>query len=176
MLPLSGFSKPIASLRIVLLPDPATPKIALVSPRSRRKDMSLRTTFSSKASETFSNTRIGDGAPSGTLEGCSVSVGLPDISTVTKNCQQQFGDKCIHHDDGDGSGYDRLRGRSSYPLSASASRHTVVATHGCYDEPKKYWFDQPGKDIPEGENLPRRTPVLVRINPKHNNGNDRSSD
>ena len=54
MRPESGFINPSASLRIVLLPEPATPKMALVSPCGRRKEMSSSTTLSSNARVTFS--------------------------------------------------------------------------------------------------------------------------
>src|SRR5207302_7907226 len=64
MCPLSGFTSPIAILRIVLLPDPATPKIALVSPRGSWKEIPSRTILSSNEMETSSNTMA---AP----DGCS---------------------------------------------------------------------------------------------------------
>src|SRR5580698_1792084 len=60
MSPASGFISPRASLRIVLFPEPATPKIALVSPFASWKEMSFKTVRPSNAIETLSKEMTGD--------------------------------------------------------------------------------------------------------------------
>src|SRR5258707_5978063 len=54
MRPLSGLSSPRQSFRIVLLPEPATPRITLVSPRLSSKETPSRTGTSSKPRTTSS--------------------------------------------------------------------------------------------------------------------------
>src|SRR5215831_10187278 len=54
MWPWSGWSKPRQSLRIVLLPEPATPSTTLVSPRFNSKETRSSTGESSKLMETSS--------------------------------------------------------------------------------------------------------------------------
>src|SRR5580658_9093671 len=56
MRPESGGMSPRASLRIRLLPEPATPNSALVSPRARRKEIPRSTSLPPKESFTSSNT------------------------------------------------------------------------------------------------------------------------
>src|ERR1700722_19049477 len=60
MRPESGRISPIASFKIRLFPEPATPKRALVSPLARRKETPRRTSFSPKPSATSSNTTAGE--------------------------------------------------------------------------------------------------------------------
>src|SRR5713226_6318538 len=64
MRPASGLSRPSASFRIVLLPDPAMPKIALVSPWASRKEMPFSTSLSSNCRTTSSNATA---SPAGSL-------------------------------------------------------------------------------------------------------------
>src|ERR1700683_3539973 len=59
MRPASGRINPSASFKIRLLPEPATPNTALVSPRFRRKEISRSTSFSAKETATSSNTMTG---------------------------------------------------------------------------------------------------------------------
>src|SRR5690348_14983361 len=97
MCPLSGFSNPSVSLRMVLFPEPATPKIALVSPLARRKEIPSSTRFSSNAIETFSNTTI-SAVPSGP-DGvrCSIAAGGAAMGlAITEDCHQELGRKEIH--------------------------------------------------------------------------------
>src|ERR1700747_2990031 len=54
MRPLSGLSRPRQSFRIVLLPEPATPMITLVSPRFSSKETPFSRAMSSKPIETSS--------------------------------------------------------------------------------------------------------------------------
>src|SRR6476661_7620394 len=54
MWPRSGWSKPRQSLRMVLLPEPATPSTTLVSPRLNSKETPSSTGESSKLIETSS--------------------------------------------------------------------------------------------------------------------------
>ena len=63
--PESGRIKPRISLRTVDFPEPLAPRITLVSPRSIRKLMSLRTTESSKDFETFLNSIMGSETATG---------------------------------------------------------------------------------------------------------------
>jgi hypothetical protein len=64
MIPESGFSSPRISLRMVDLPAPLAPRMSLVRPVISVKLTSRRITLSSNASDTLSNTTIGDPGPS----------------------------------------------------------------------------------------------------------------
>src|SRR6185312_10964254 len=96
MWPASGFIKPSASLRIVLFPEPATPKRALVSPCGRRKEMLSSTTLSSNARVTFSKRMAslpccfaaGAGRSSG-------SVGADIVLSVPQQSDEQLRDEEI---------------------------------------------------------------------------------
>jgi len=57
--PESGCSSPSISFRTTDFPQPLAPSRIFISPRFTAKEMSRRTTLSSKASETWSNATIG---------------------------------------------------------------------------------------------------------------------
>src|SRR5437870_10720238 len=65
----------MANLRMVLLPAPAMPKIALVSPRLSWKEIPFRTELLSNAMETSSKTITGDCLCSVVRSGLSTAVG-----------------------------------------------------------------------------------------------------
>src|ERR671922_478840 len=107
MCPRSGFSSANVSFRMVLLPAPATPKIALVSPRASRKEIPLRTWLLSKLMATSSKTTASCVAHAVTTGERSISVGgaaivecfPPAFSGSPENDHQQPRDKYIYRDD-----------------------------------------------------------------------------
>src|SRR5882724_11064607 len=96
--PESGFISPSANFNAVLLPDPATPNRALVSPRGRWKETPFRTTFFSNAMETLSNTTASADESLCWVEGCSIgSVGEDITLPVAKHGKNRLGDKKVDH-------------------------------------------------------------------------------
>src|ERR1700722_7694860 len=98
--PASGLSRPSASFSSVLLPDPATPNNALVSPNGRRNETPRSTLLSSNASSTFSNSmanaddsRVEEAAES------SGRVGADMRLFERQHIHQELSDKQIQHDD-----------------------------------------------------------------------------
>src|SRR6476469_3413506 len=79
MRPRSGWSKPRQSLRMVLLPEPATPSTTLVSPRLNSKETPSSTGESSKPMETSSKM----------IALCTVSMDWSSSNIVFKHCLLQ---------------------------------------------------------------------------------------
>src|ERR1700732_1450863 len=100
MRPESGRISPSTSFRIRLLPDPATPNSALVSPRARRKETPRSTSFSAKARATSSKTTAG--AESSCVVGTAESsgkVGADMVSVEREHGHQESRQEQIHRQD-----------------------------------------------------------------------------
>src|SRR6266550_3149659 len=170
--PPSGFISPKVSLRIVLLPEPATPNRALVSPRGRWKDTPFSTTFSSNAMETLSKiTASAEESPCCTSRLSMGSVGA-DMGwlPVPKHRKDELGDEEIDNQNQYRGSDDRLRGRAAHALRTAARRHAVVAADGSDDESEQNRLDQAHEYIPENQRLPGVTPVLARVESKQQVG------
>src|ERR1700722_17305531 len=98
--PESGLISPIASFRMVLLPAPATPNNALVSPNGRRNETPRSTLFSSNASSTFSNS-MANAEDSRVAEAAESSGRVcADMRLLERqHVHQELSDKQIQHDD-----------------------------------------------------------------------------
>src|SRR5450631_4017961 len=135
MRPESGASSPSASFRIVLLPDPATPNRALVSPKGRWNDTPRRTSFSSNDRCTSSNTMAEPDGRSLTAFARSMGkVGVDIRLLVREQRDQQLRDKEVGDQDKHGSGHHRLRRGPANALRAAARGHAVVTTDRRDDE------------------------------------------
>src|SRR6266700_874040 len=146
--PESGSSSPSASFRIVLLPDPATPNRALVSPTESWKDTARRTALSSKDRCTSSNTMAGSDRRSMTSAVWSRGrVGADIRLPVRQNGDQQLGNKEVGDQDQHGRGYHRLRRCPAHALRAAACGHAVIATDGCDNETKHYRLEQSHENV-----------------------------
>src|SRR5580693_6494694 len=97
--PESGLSRPSASFRMVLLPDPATPNSALVSPSGRRNETPRSTLLSSNASSTFSNS-MASAADSRLAEAAESrgKVGADMRLLERQDVHQKLSDKQNRHD------------------------------------------------------------------------------
>src|SRR5215467_8111857 len=97
MRPASGRINPKHRFRIVLLPEPATPRTTLVSPRLSSNDTPSRTTRSSKASFTSSKMMVL----------WTVSTGLSSGSCMRHSSQrqQELGQDNVHEQNEDRGGH-----------------------------------------------------------------------
>src|SRR6516165_131121 len=176
MWPRSGFTKPIASFRIVLFHDPAVPNKALASPRGKRKEMPSRTTWSSKAIATSSKTITSwDGS---CLASSSVAAGRVG---VTMRLRPQHGHQEAGHEHVDGNDQDhgrdhRLGGRPSHTLCSALGGKAVVAADGCDDVSEYDRLRQPHKHIGEHQRLPGVAPVFMRIHAQQNASDDAAAE
>src|SRR5438105_8266861 len=138
--PASGFRRPSASFRIVLLPEPATPKSALVSPRARRKEIPSSTTLRSNASSTSSKTTASPepGCPAEDLD----SRGRTGVDILMKSAPQENhqepGDKYVDSDDQNHRGYDCFRSCASHALRSAFGRQPVITPDCCHDKSKHH--------------------------------------
>src|ERR1700722_1316010 len=113
--PESGRISPMARFRIRLLPEPATPNKALVSPRARAKEIPRSTLFSPKASATFSKTMTGAELSSVSRAAESSGKVGADISLVVREySHQEAGKEKISSQDEDGCRNHRLRGGAAH--------------------------------------------------------------
>src|ERR1700693_259167 len=143
MRPESGLMSPSASFRMRLLPDPATPNTAFVSPRGRWKETPRRTSLSSKAIATSS--KIMAGAASSFVlatEKSSGKVGVDMGSAIGKRGHQEASDDQVHGEDKNGSRNHRLRSRAAHPLGSSARVHAIKAAYGGDDKAENNGLDQ----------------------------------
>src|SRR6266567_2642304 len=143
IVPESGANSPSASFRIVLLPDPATPKSAFVSPKGRWNDTPRRTSLSSNERRTSSNTIAEPDGLSVTAATRSMGrvgvdmrflVVLLAVLLIRQHRDQQLGDKEISNQNEHGRGHHRLRRRPAHALRAAARRHAVVTANRGDDE------------------------------------------
>src|SRR3984885_7761337 len=142
MRPESGLMRPRASFRMRLLPDPATPNTAFVSPRGRWKETPRRTSLSSKAMATSSKIMAGAGSSSVFATEESGGRGGVDMgSVIGKRGHQEPGDDQVHGEDKNGSRYHRLRSRAAHTLGSSARVHTIKAAYGGDDEAENNGLD-----------------------------------
>src|SRR5690348_16087604 len=128
MTPESGLSRPRISFRIVDLPAPLAPRMSLVRPVISVKLTSRRITLSSNASDTLSNTTIGEPGPS-----ASSSAGdrlLANAICLIQQRNQQPGHEEIDGNHRDRRGDDRVGGRPSDSLRAAARAQAHVAANG----------------------------------------------
>ena len=91
---------PSDNFRIRLLPEPATPKIALVSPRGSRKETPRSTSLSAKDSTTSSKTMTGaELSLVGEVAESSGKVGADMRSAIRKRGHQEASDNQVHCQD-----------------------------------------------------------------------------
>ncbi len=183
--PASGLSRPTISLRMVDFPAPLAPRKIFVWPLMSVKLTSRRMTFSSNASDTWSNTTIGDPGPSassssgersvangicsGTWYWCGGSLyGSPDadrkgprrIGRLVQQRNQQW-----RQEEVDGDHRDRRRdhgvGRGpSDPLRAAPRAQADVTPDGHDDEAERERLDAAPAMRPRGTD--RRAPRSSR--------------
>src|SRR5579872_3092521 len=167
--PPSGRSRPKASLRIVLLPEPATPNRALVSPRESENEIPSSTALSLKARKTLSNATTSRPDSAGTSEGLAmerVGIGLVRPQNQVKQAsQKEIDDENQHRGD------DYCLGSSlANALRSTLCRHSVVAAHGGNQEAIKDRLHQTGENVVILQNLPGSRPVLAPIQAKQCRG------
>src|SRR6266849_8517677 len=171
MRPESGFINPSASLSRVLLPEPATPKRAFVSPCANRNETPSSTRLSSNARETSSN-RIAS------ADGCrvlaarvssgNVGAGMDmdkdtskdQRSAIAQQSDQQLGNKEVDHQNQHRRDHHRLSRGATHALSTPARGHPEITADGRYHEPEEHRLDQPRIHVPPHQRLPGGGPVL----------------
>src|SRR5579862_1135268 len=164
MRPESGLMSPSASFRIRLLPEPATPNIAFVSPRGRWKEIPRNTSLLPKASDTSSNTMAGAELSFAVI--ASESRGRTGVDMrllIRKRSHQEASDDQVHREDQNRGRYHRLRSGLAYALRSAARIHSVEAAYGGDDETENYWLDQSHKYILKHKGLPGVVPVLPGV-------------
>src|SRR4051812_16494464 len=147
MRPASGLSNPSTSLRIVLLPDPATPNSAFVSPTGSLNEIPRRTSVSSKASETSSNSTEKSvcSLPSGVDE--SRGKGGETIgSLVRKYVHQELRGEEVHHDNQHRRRDHGLCRRAPHTLRSPTRRHSIKTSYGRNDETEKQGLQESHED------------------------------
>src|SRR5580700_6868763 len=111
MRPASGRISPSASFRIRLLPEPATPNTAFVSPRASRKETPRSTSFAAKESVTFSNTMAGaESSFMVSTPEASGKVGADMRLMERENGHQEPGYEKVEHKNEHGGSHHRLGG------------------------------------------------------------------
>src|SRR5579864_3715117 len=167
MRPESGSSRPNASLRIVLLPDPATPNRALVSPRGRWNETPRKTALSSKERCTSSKTMAeADGRSTRASKAAGmvgVDIQLPAHLMERQHRDQQLGDKEIGDQNKYGGGHYRLRRRATDSLGTTTRGDSVIAPHRRDDEAEHNRLEQSHEHILQHEYLPGVAPVLTSV-------------
>src|SRR6516164_8553377 len=120
MWPESGLIRPRHSLRIVLLPEPATPSTTLVSPRLSSKETPSSTVKSSNARCTSSKMMV--------LWTVSlISSGESMDSSSQK--EEELGQDGVRSQDENRRGDHRLCGRAAHALRSSARAESVIAAY-----------------------------------------------
>src|SRR5215469_13783894 len=129
--PESGLRRPRASFRIVLLPEPATPNTALVSPIGTLKDTPRSTSFCPKLIQTSSKTmanpefcRSSAGGESRDRGGVAMG------SLIGKHVHEELSGEKIHHDDQHRGSHHSLRGCTADTLCPAPGRHAVKTSDG----------------------------------------------
>src|SRR5579862_2036445 len=170
--PESGLNKPSASLRIVLLPAPATPNSALVSPTASLNDTPRKTSFSPKLNQTSSNS-MEKPEPSWTAV-ARESIGMVGTDMpllIRQDAHQELRGKEIDDNDHHRCRDHGLRGRAADALGSSPRRHSVKTTHRRNDEAEKHRLDQAHKNILKHQRLPRVIPILACVECQQKLGN-----
>src|SRR6476660_6070821 len=167
MCPRSGFSSPRQSFRIVLLPDPATPRITLVSPRRNSKETPSSTGTPSKAMATSSKM----------IALCTVSTDLLSSGSITGSAHsdEELGkdgvDREYEH-----RGHDHCLGSgTAYALRAALGGHPVITPHGGDNETKYQRLYHAGDNIIVLQHLVSAVPVLIAVQAEHEEGDDPST-
>src|SRR6516162_3557145 len=139
MRPASGRMSPRHSLRMVLLPEPAIPSTALVSPRFSSKDTPSSTLRPSKPSTTSSKMMVlctvsRGSSPRGWV--CNVAMGC------SSKLQHELREDDVHGQNKNGCHHDRLGRGAPDPLGAAARGHAVVTPDRGDDKTKEKRLDQ----------------------------------
>src|SRR5438270_1310440 len=137
MRPESGASRPIASLRMRLLPEPATPRRTFVCPWGTRKLTPLRTSFSSKRRYTSSNSM---------QQFCSGGI-TSGMRSHPEDDHEDARYEEVHNNDSHRRDDDGLRGRATHSLRASGGRHAVVTADTGDDESEEAGLNQSLRDV-----------------------------
>src|SRR5690348_9228108 len=161
MLPRLGRSRPIVSFRMVLLPEPATPSSALVSPRSSEKEMPSRTGLPSKLMATSSNTMTGWGCPS--VRQADDSAGRTGAGISLEQVEKQLRCEVVYRQDQDGCGHHGLGSGAPHPLGTAARGQAVVAAYSSHQEAEQQRLNEPNNDVAEFQALVGVAPVLVCV-------------
>src|SRR5882724_6757961 len=162
MRPESGRKRPSASFRIVLLPAPATPKRAFVSPKGSWKETPRRTALSSKERCTSSNT-MAETEDRSAQSGMSGSGGVDMRSLVRQDRNQKLGHKEVRHQNKHRSGHHRLCCGAAHALRAAACSHAVVAADGRNDEAEQSRLQQAHEYVLQHQHFPGVAPVLAGV-------------
>src|SRR5579871_3729165 len=172
MRPRSGFRSPRASFRIVLLPEPATPNKALVSPRGKRKEMPSSTTCSSKAMATSSKTMTSwEGSSRATSRIAAGSVGVA-MRLRSQHSHQEAGHEHVDRDDQDHGCHHGFGGGAAHALGPALGGESVIAAHSRHDKSEDDRLRQPHEYIGEHQRLPGVAPVFMRIHAEQDAGHD----
>src|SRR6266852_3084034 len=176
MCPLSGLMSPSVSFRTVLLPAPAIPKSALVSPRARRNETPSSTTLPSNAMETSSKTTTYR------EESCTARAGFSAgnvcesmASAIGQEHHEQPGNKEVHHQNENRSGNHGLSRGPANALSSAASREPVIAAHRRDNEAEQHRLHQSHEDVLENQGLPGIAPILASVEAEQNSSHHRSA-
>src|ERR1700683_2036375 len=175
MRPESGRISPSTSFRIKLLPEPATPNSALVSPRFRWKETPRSTSFSANESTTSSNTMTG-AAFSGfvTAMRSSGEVGADMESVESEHGHQESRHDQVERQDQHGSSDHGLGGGAAHALRAPARVHPVKAAYRRDDEAEEKRLGQPHEHILKYQRFPGVGPVLPGIETQQQLGDEQA--
>src|SRR3984885_1044654 len=173
MRPESGRISPIASFRIRLFPEPATPNSALVSPRARRKEIPRSTSFSPKDILTSSNTMAGIASSVAvTAAESRGSVGADIKLVVSQGGHQKPRKEQIHGQDQNRSRDHGLGGGAAHALSSAARVHAVEAADGRDDKAEQHRLEQTHKHILKHQRFPGVVPVLPCVEAQQDFGDE----
>src|SRR6184192_44888 len=140
--PASAFNSPTMILSAVDFPDPLAPRMIFVCPLMSVKLRSRRTTLSSKASCTRSNTTTG--APTSASTCFAVRpLAVAFMSAGIDREYEDLRDEEVCRDDCDGSGDDRQRRRLADTLRAAARPQPDVTRDSHDDESEDERLDEP---------------------------------
>src|SRR5918995_366769 len=168
-LPVSGFSRPRINFNEIDFPAPLAPRMIFVWPRCSSKLTSRRTTVSSNAKETWSNTIIGslesDCLSMTALRDCDSSMSIKQANHQPRNeeIQHEHGDRC--RDDG-------VRRRTAHALCAPLGAQAHMTTNADDREPEKERLYEPHPDVFHVEPVGDRFPVDTRRHLQLLDGND----
>src|SRR5215471_14588316 len=164
MRPASGRISPRHSLRMVLLPEPATPSTALVSPRFSSKETPSSTLRPSKPSTTSSKIIVLWTVSAGSSEnGCGWNVAMG----YSTKLQHKLREDDVHGQNENGRHHNRLGGRTTDSLGTAARAHTVVAPDCGNDKTEEERFNQTCQHVVIRQLLVRGVPVLVTVQAQH---------
>src|SRR5438874_10328015 len=148
-------------LSAVDFPDPLAPRMIFVCPLMSVKLRSRRTTLSSKASCTRSNTTTG--APTSASTCFAVRpLAVAFMSAGIDREYEDLRDEEVCRDDCDGSGDDRQRRRLADTLRAAARPQPDVTRDSHDDESEDERLDEPHPHVLHVQTLGDRRPVEAR--------------